>query len=79
MVPVGASTVAWLFRTPTRCANAQASNHAVRPAMTSSGATASSSNSAASRCISSTLSIGSRLCSKPSNGPIRSAIRAEVR
>ena len=79
MVPVGASTVAWLLRTPTRCASAQASNQAVRPAATRAGATSASRSSAASRCISSTPSMGWRLCSKPSNGPMRSANRAEVR
>ena len=80
MVPVGASTVAWLLRTPWTAARSQASSQASWAASsTSAGASSSSMEAAATRCWSSTRSMQSRLASKPANGPVCSASRVEVR
>ena len=80
MVPVGASTVAWLLRTPCCSARSQASSQASWAASIRSGGTSSSSMEAvAVRCCSSTRSMCSRLAWNPANGPMRSASRVEVR
>ena len=80
MVPVGASTVAWLLRTPTAAARPQASSQARRAASARpAGAAAALMTAAASRCLSSTRSMGSRFAWKPAKGPMRAASRADVR
>ena len=80
IVPVGASTVAWLLRTPWRSARSQASSHASCAASSrSAGARSSSMEAVALRCWSSTRSMCSRLSWKPAKGPMRSARRVEVR
>ena len=80
MVPVGASTVAWLLRTPSAAARRQASSQARRAAASRpAGAEPASMAAVAARCFSSTPSMGPRLAWKPAKGPIRAARRAEAR
>ena len=80
IVPVGASTVAWLLRTPYSSPSRTAASHASRPAASSSAGTASAPSIAyaASRCIRSTSSMCPSFSAKPANGPIRLAVRALV-
>jgi len=79
MVPVGASTEAWLLRTPNSSPPATASSQAWRAASSSAAGTSSSSMcEAASRCIRRTRSMCSSLSANPANGPMRLAIRADV-
>ena len=79
IVPVGASTDAWLLRTPNSSPPATASSHAAWAADSSSAGTSSSSmHAAASRCSRSTPSMYGSFSAKPANGPMRAAMRAEV-
>ncbi len=78
IVPVGAMTTAWLFRTPLTRACSSVVSHAWRLAATSSAGTPSASEISrlAARCMSSTRSVCSAFASYPSNAPSRAAVRA---
>ena len=78
MVPVGASTLAWLLRTPYSSPSRTAAAQASAPACTSSAGTTEvlAISAWASRCMRSTLSMCTSLSAKPANGPIRLAVRA---
>ncbi len=79
IVPVGASTVACALRNPCSVPSVIASAHAPRAAASSGGgASLSSIPSACDWCLRITRRNGSRLRSKPANGPVRAAMRAEV-
>jgi hypothetical protein len=77
---VGASTLAWLLRTPYSSPSRTAASQAAWPAATRSAGTRSVPSIwyDASRCMRSTFSMYDSFSANPANGPIRLAVRALV-